>query len=351
MSRNCSAAGKRGTSVRAVSFARLFSSLVLLPRLGLLFGLLVILTGTAFASTASAYMASWPATDVTVTLPASEGSESDAYLALFRDSLAAKTGKAVSVRRIPGQAGGDAWAKMADDAPDGSVLTNVLLPNLILRTYAPESGVYPQYMTICHIGAYSPCVLWAPAANAIESVASLAETIRSTSGNFMVAGPGRFSAGQIAARAFDRLMGVKTLYIPYAGSVEAAKAALNRQATVFWGYSTPPSVFGSSFKALAVASENRLASMPDVPTFRELGIDLVEGVYLGVAVPSDVSEFYRDSIGEMLSAIAKEPAYLARASAAGFVPLDIDAKGAKTLYMQLKEAVRNKVEDYSLTEQ
>ena len=304
-----------------------------------------------FAGTASASVVPWPATDIAVTLPASEGSESDAYFALFKDSLAAKTGKAISVRRIPAQAGGVAWAKMADDEPDGSVLTNVLLPNLILRTYAPESGVYPQYMAICHVGAYSPCVLWSPAANAIESVTALAETIRNTSGNFMVAGPGRFSTGQIAARAFDRLMGVKTLYVPYAGSVEAAKAALNREAPVFWGYSVPPSVFGSSFKALAVASENRLASMPDVPTFRELGIDLVEGVYFGIAVPSDVSEYYRETISEVFSAIAKEPAYIARASAAGFVPLDIDAKGVKTLYKQLQETVGNRVEDYSLREQ
>lgn len=311
----------------------------------------LILSSFVWCGAATAFMAPWPATDVAVTLPAGKGSESDAYFALFADSLAAKTGKTVTPRRIPGQGGADAWARMADDEPDGSVLTNVLLPNLILRTYAPESGVYPRHMAICHIGAYSPCVLWVPLPSSIDSVTALTNAIRSTSGNFMVAGPGRYTAGQVAARAFDRLTGVKTLYVPYAGSVEAAKAALNREATVFWGYSVPPAVPGSSFRALAVAAENRLASMPDVPTFRELGIDLVEGVYLGIAVPSDVSEFYRESIREMFAAIAKEPGYLARASASGFIPLDISGEQVETLYKQLKEATAGKVEDYSLTEQ
>lgn len=307
---------------------------------------------TFYAGAASAFVVPWPATDVVVTLPASEGSESDAYFALFGDSLAAKAGKAITVSRIPGQGGADAWARMADDAPDGSVLTNVLLPNLVLRTYAPASGVYPQEMKICHIGAYSPCVLWVPSLSAVESVTTLAKTIRNTPGPVMVAGPGRYSAGQTAARKFDRLMGVKTMYVPYAGSVEAAKAALNRQGIAFWGYSVLPSVFESSlFKALAVAAENRLASMPDVPTFRELGIELIEGVYLGIAVPVDTSDHNQEGISGMFSAIAKDRAYLARAAAAGFIPLDIRGKEAETLYNQIVEETAATVEEYALTEQ
>lgn len=306
---------------------------------------------TLCAGAASAFVVPWPAADVVITLPASEGSESDAYFALFGASLAEKTGKAVTASRISGQGGADAWAQMANDAPDGSVLTNILLPNLILRTYAPASGVYPREMTICHIGAYSPCVLWAPSLHAVDSVATLVKTIRNTSGSFLTAGPGRYSAGQTAARKFDRLMGVKTLYVPYAGSVEAAKAVLNEQRAVFWGYSVPPAVFGASFKALAVASENRLAAMPDVPTFRELGIELIEGVYLGIAVPVDISDYNRDGISEMLSEIAKDPAYLVRAEAAGFVPLDIRGKEAETLYNKIMEAAAVTVEDYALTEQ
>ncbi|CAK7001833.1 MAG: hypothetical protein DELT_00061 [Desulfovibrio sp.] len=309
------------------------------------------------AGVASAFMAAWPATDVAVTLPAAEGSESDAYFALFKDSLTSKTGKAVTPRRIPGQAGGDAWAKMADDPPDGSVVTNILLPNLFLRTYLQDSGVYPDNMAVCHVGAYSPCVLWVPSASAFDSVAALTEAARNTSGNFFMGGAGRYSVAQVAARAFDRQSGIRTTYVPYADGIAAAKAALNRDVTAFWGYSVPPvssapsALTGASFKALAVAAENRLPAMPDVPTFRELGIDLVEGVYLGIAVPKDTSEAYRETISEAFSAIARESAYISGALAVGLMPLDIRGQELETLYGKMREKAAADVEEYSLTEQ
>lgn len=309
----------------------------------LLAAAVILLAGNARA-------ASWPPAEVTLTVPGSAGSESAAYFSLYKEALAARIGKAPAMRFIPGQAGAEAWAMLADDPPDGSVLTNVLLPNLFLRALQPDSGVYPEGMAVCHIGGYSPCVLWVVSGSPLESIAAFAETARAAPDSLLVGGPGLFSAGQVASLALNRLTGTRAFYVPYAGSAEAAQAAAAKKVAAFWGYAVPPQSPRTAFRALGVAAESRVRSLPGVPTFRELGVELIGGAYFGVAVPGDVPEEFRRNIAEMFSAVAKEPGYISRAVAAGFVPLNLSGREAEDICESQRKAAARDVEEYSLTE-
>ena len=313
---------------------------------------LALLPARADAAAQPDYPAQWPASDVVFTVPFNPGSETDQLFSLVRDAFGAKTGKTMTARHVAGKAGAHAWARMIDDAPDGSVLTAVVLPDAYLRMLQPDSGVNLDAMAICHIIASMPATLWTSSPDAFAAVTDIPNA--AANGNFMIAGPGSYSAGQLAARALDRQLGIRTLYIPYTGTVTAAKAALNREAHLFWGYSvrvTVPGLEQAVFKPLAVAAANRLPALPEAPTFKELGLAVEESVSIGIAVPADTPEITREEITEYFSALANEPSFLAKLSALGFVPQNIGMRDMPAFLAAMKQAANGKAEDFSLAEQ
>lgn len=316
---------------------------------------LTVLSQASFPGAAKAapydYPPPWPASDVTFTVPFTQGGEMDGLFSLIRQGFEEKTGKALTARHVPGRGGAYAWARLVDDAPDGSVLTPVLFPDAYLRSLQPDSGVSPRAMAVCGVIAYMPCVLWAAGTDAVTSLDAFADAAAGMNGNFLVTGPGSYSAGQLAARMLDRELGLHTIYIPYAGTATAAKAALDGKAGAFWGYSVPVAVPGvpeELIRPLAVAAEQRLPALPDVPTFREMGIDFLLGAHIGIAVPVDTPEITRQEIDEFFTEFVKTPGFKTGAAAMGFVPLDIDMEGTRPFLREMEETTRRLAEGYDL---
>ena len=300
------------------------------------------------------YPPPWPASDLTFTVPFNQGSETDALFSLIKESITPKTGKKITARHVPGKAGGIAWARMVDDAPDGSTLTAVLLPDAYLRILQTDSGIDLDAMALCHIVAYMPATLWVATSSPITSTDEIANAATDAKGNFMVAGPGSYSAGQLAARALDRTLGVRTLYVPYTGTFTAAKAALDKQAEMFWGYSVRvalPGVESATFRPLAVAAAERVPALPETPTFNELGLDIDEGVYIGIAVPAQTPDITQEEISEYFSALAGEASFQTRIAALGFTPRNIGKSKVASFLAEMKRAADEKAENFSLRDQ
>src|SRR3546814_15534287 len=74
---------------------------------------------------------------------------------------------------------------------------------------------------------------------------------------------------------------------------------------------------------LGVAMEERHPLFPDVPTFKEKGIDLVGGAYRGVAVPADVPEDMRRQISEVFVNINKQPSFVEKMEEGGYVLVNV----------------------------
>ncbi len=300
------------------------------------------------------YPPPWPSFDITVTVPFNKGSEADSLFTLLRPSFEAATKRKMQAVYAPGRAGADGWARMVDDTPNGATVTIVVLPDAFLRSLQPDSGVSLDSMAITNILAQMPCVLWVGEPVSVASLDAFVDAAAGMRGKYPVTGPGRYSAGQIAARALDREIGVRTTYLPYVDSVSAAKAVLDRLAEAFWGYSVPVTVTeypSAKIKALAVAGVERLPSMPDVPTFRELGLDVVQGVSLGLAVPAATPKITREEISEYFSAVAKGQTFRTQAARLGFVPLDVDMETMPMFIQEMQTAARRQASTYDLREQ
>ena len=88
-------------------------------------------------------------------------------------------------------------------------------------------------------------------------------------------------------------------------------------------YSTLAIQQKGKMRMLAVATEKRLPQFPDVPTFRELGFNWVDGAYRGIGVPKSTPPAVRKQVSDMMDAINKDPELRKRMTDDGFEVTDI----------------------------
>ncbi|MEM6491582.1 MAG: tripartite tricarboxylate transporter substrate-binding protein, partial [Pseudomonadota bacterium] len=136
-------------------------------------------------------------------------------------------------------------------------------------------------------------------------------------------GSGKGTANHLVQVKFDQLAGIETTYVAFKGTGAAVTALLGEQVKAEWGYSTVGVKQGDAVRLLAVAMEDRHPAFPDVPTFRELGFDIVSGAYRGIAVPKSASEETRQAVSDAIAAINADPDFRQQMIDGGFAVVDI----------------------------
>lgn len=109
---------------------------------------------------------------------------------------------------------------------------------------------------------------------------------------FNVGGTAFGSIEHIVAIQFGKTSGKQVNYIPFQGDGEVVAALLSNQ--IDFAITNPGPVADfietGDFAALAISTDERVASMPDIPTFKEQGLDISLSLYRGVTAPADISD-------------------------------------------------------------
>lgn len=100
-----------------------------------------------------------------------------------------------------------------------------------------------------------------------------------------VGGSGSFSANHLEALRLEKAAGVQLTYVPHTGTGPVVPALLGGHITAAMNYSMLGVQYKDQVRVLAVAADERVDTLPDAPTFKELGYDIVGGAFRGVAAP------------------------------------------------------------------
>jgi len=131
-----------------------------------------------------------------------------------------------------------------------------------------------------------------------------------------IAGTGTGQEDQMCNRLFERAAGIKLRYIPFNSGGECITALLGGHVNMIWAN---PSEFVPQYEAkmvrpLVVAKESRLTLLPDVPTFKEKGYDVVFFFFRGIAAPPKISPeavaFYENMLKRMTDSAMWKEKYL-----------------------------------------
>jgi tripartite-type tricarboxylate transporter receptor subunit TctC len=273
----------------------------------------------AFATLAQAY----PDKPVQYMVPFTPGGESDVAARLQAQVFATKYKQEMVVINKAGAGGALAWSQMNGMPGDGYTIVGVNLPHIVLQPLEPDASFKTEDVTPVYFFHYTPDAIIVAADSPFKTLADLVRAAKEKPEAISIAGSGTNSANHIATVRLDREMGIRTTYVPFKGTGDMIGSILGGHVSAAMSYSTLAIQQKGKMRMLAVATERRLPQFPDVPTFRELGINWVDGAYRGIGVPKSTSPSMRKQVSDMMDAINKDPELRKRMQDGGFEVTDI----------------------------
>ncbi len=199
----------------------------------------------------------------------------------------------------------------------------VNLPHIVLQPLEPDTSWKTEDITPVYFFHYTPDAIIVAADSPFKTFADLVRAAREKPESVTIAGSGTNSANHVAAVRLDREMKIKTTYVPFKGTGDLIASVLGGHVSATMSYSTLAIQQKGKMRMLAVATEKRLPQFPDVPTFRELGMNWVDGAYRGIGVPKSTPPAVRKEVSDMMDAINKDPELRKRMFEGGFEVTDI----------------------------
>jgi tripartite-type tricarboxylate transporter receptor subunit TctC len=237
----------------------------------------------------------------------------------------------------PGAGGGLMWMQMNQLAGDGSNIVGINLPHIVFQ---PIEGQV-QYKTEDVVPAfwfhYTPDALVVLDSNPARSFQDWVKAAKADPGKISLGGSGLNSANHAAHERLNAAFGVKTTYVPFKGTGDMTTAVLGGHVGGAMSYTAFAINNKGKVRALAVAMDKRHPLLPEVPTFRELGVDWVDGAYRGIGVPKSTSPEVRKRVSDLWAALNADPEMQALAAKSGFELVNI---GVAEMDAFMKEKTR-----------
>lgn len=283
----------------------------------------IVIAGLALLAGAASAAGEFPERDVTYIIPFSEGGESHISAELQQPIFEAQTGQDFNFKFQPGGGGSIAWSKLNDLPADGYTIMGINMPHIVLQPKEPEPIYETADLTPIYWFHYTPDAIVVNRDSEFETLSDLVDYAREHPGELTFAGSGSGTANHLAQVTFDKLADIETIYVPFKGTAAASAARNAGQVMAQWSYTTVGIGERDRVKLLAVAMEERHPAFPDVPTFRELGYEMVGGAYRGVAVPAATPEAIRQRWSDIIGAINADPGFRMAMEIAGFALVDV----------------------------
>ncbi|HVE52671.1 MAG TPA: tripartite tricarboxylate transporter substrate binding protein, partial [Ramlibacter sp.] len=198
-----------------------------------------------------------------------------------------------------GAGGALMWTQMNQLPGDGANIVGVNLPHIVFQPIEGQVQYKTQDITPVFWFHYTPDILVVPAQSAIRNFDDFLKAAKASPGKLSLGGSGQNSANHAAHERMNKAFGVKTIYVPFKGTGDMATSVLGAQVDGAMTYTAFAINNKERIRPLAVAMERRHPLMPDVPTFKELGVDWVDGAYRGIGVPKSTPVAERKRLSDL----------------------------------------------------
>lgn len=258
--------------------------------------------------------ADWPMRNITMIVPFPAGGQADLAARPVALALERILGKPVIVDNRAGGGGGSVGnAAAARAEPDGHTLLMTLSSLAVLpesdRLFGrPAAYEVAQFAPVARVLA-DPTLLAVPASAPWKTLKDLVDDARRRPGEIPYGSSGPYGTLHVAMEMFCASAGIKLLHVPFRGAGPALTALLSNtvQAVASAPGTLRQQVDDGKMRVLANWGAERIASFPDLPTFRELGYQDVEfyiwaGLFAQAALPQPIMTRLRAAMGQAVMA-------------------------------------------------
>ena len=271
-------------------------------------------TGLALAAclttAVSAAADEWPSRPVRMINTFAAGGTADVLTRIVADHFSTVFKQQFFVETRAGAGGTIGVKAVIESPPDGYnfALTNV--SHLVLLPIGnPKLGYDPlkDLITVGYI-AGSPIMLSVNSASNVKTVKDFIAWAKRSDKPLTYSSSGLGSSGHLVSETFAMQAGVKIEHIPYKGASEGLTSLAGNH-IAFSAQTVSSSaalVRGGTLVALAHTGKERFADFSDVPTFKELGHDIVANIWFSISGPAKLpNDIVQKINGEMMRAMSK----------------------------------------------
>jgi tripartite-type tricarboxylate transporter receptor subunit TctC len=284
----------------------------------------------ALLGSAAATADEWPSRPVRMVNTFAAGGTADVLTRLVAEHLSTATKQQFFVETRAGAGGTIGVKSVADSPPDGYnfVLTNASL--LVLHPLGNPKLGYDIKRDLTNIAliAGSPLILVVNSKDGAKTLKDFLATAKASPKPLTYSSSGVGSSGHLFAENLAHLAGVTFEHVPYKGAAQGltdlagGHIAFSAQTVS----SAAALVRGGTLRALAHTGKTRLADFPEIPTFKELGYDLVTTLWFSISGPAGLPRTIVEKVNAEINRAVQLPEVEARLRRDGLIadPMSVE---------------------------
>lgn len=285
----------------------------------------VALPVTALAQRAPGTQDNYPSKPIRMLLGVPPGGGTDVLARIVSGEFLKSMGHPVIIDNRPGAGHAIASEIVAKAPPNGYTLL-MANANHTLNPFVYDKLPYDTEKDFTFVTQVvtQPLVLVVNATSPVNSIRDLVAAAKSRPGALSGGIAGTAGAGALTMQVFRKNTGTDFVIVPYKGGAQAVMGVIQNEVQFFFSSMTTgiPMIRAGKLKVIGTSAKKRLESMPDVPTFREAGLNGLdfspwEGILAPAKTPRAITEKLHREIVKML----KQPEVLSTLAAGGSYPV------------------------------
>lgn len=266
-------------------------------------GIIAISLALAFMNGVPASAQNYPDKPISIVVGFPPGGNSDVSSRLAAASLAEQFNQRIIVENRPGAATAIAARFVSRSNPDGYTLFAGDASPAIATLLQADTGFKWNDLELVGLLYTSPWILLTSPNFPVKTLGEFIAYAKANPGKITWADQGPGAVQSLVSQRFIKTAGIDVTIVPYAGSAPAQLDVMEGRVDVTMEAlgSTMDRIKSGRFKALAISGDQRYADLPDQPTFKESGVDMIQmawiGFYAPKGTPTDALEKLNKAIG------------------------------------------------------
>jgi len=281
-------------------------------------------SGAALAAAANpGWAQAYPSRPITLVVFAPAGGAPDIVARLVASPLAQRLGQPIVIDNRPGGGGNIALQAVARAPADGYTLLLVATPHVVNVTLYEKSGV-SVIRDIVPVASIDDDAFVMTVTNSlpVTSVSEFVAYAKANPGKVNMSSSGTGNLSHLAAELFKMMTGTDMVHVPYRGMPAANTALMTGDSHLMFNAlpSALPHIREGKVRALAVTTQTRSKSLPDLPTVAETVPGYVVTGWLGIGAPKGTPADVVERLNKEMNAVLTDPEVLTRLANVGSEP-------------------------------